>query len=184
MKTKSLILGLALSVSLGGIGGVTYSHLSGDKPASADQIQKVSNGWVKGKEVALDQVPFKDKIKSDAKKLPFEVGSTFSEVMDSQFNDSKVYKQYLFNKNKKSNIAIEVTDAKVIPATALPEEQPLIDVELKDGTKAQYLDNGTLQFLYWEQDGLSYKIEAQKEHKNKTKKYTKEELVRVASNLK
>ncbi|ANB61343.1 hypothetical protein [Anoxybacteroides amylolyticum] len=183
MKIKQIVVGLSLSALLGVVSGIVYGYFSGETgTANATQIKKISNGWVKGEQATIEKVPFKDKVKTPTK-IPFDVKDTFSEVVDFPSQEKKIFRKIFFDNAKKSNITIEVTDANIIPSTADPEKQPLIEIELPNGTKAQYLDNGILQFLYWKQDGLFYKIEAQKEYKNESKKYTKEELVEIASSL-
>jgi hypothetical protein len=125
-------------------------------------------------------VKFKDKVKLP-KKLPFKVEKQFEEVVNLATNskiDDKMYKRHFVNLSSNSSIVISSTDAKVVPS-----DEGIENIKMDNGETIQYFDNGELQFVYFNKDGLFYELVAKKDFKNKKIKYDIAELMDIVQSM-
>lgn len=186
MLSKKVVLGTVFSLALGVIGGFGYQSFF-DSTSSVDaestSLKSISKGMDKP-DVALKNVSFKDKVKTP-KNLPFD--SSLSEVVElgevTEFGNTEQYHYYYIDKKTEGFVELQVTDANVVPEYDTVAGFKIKETKLSNGISASYMDNGVYQFLYWQQDDLSYTLVAEKSKNDKSKKFNSKELENIAESI-
>jgi Domain of unknown function (DUF4367) len=128
----------------------------------------------------LKEAPYQNELKVITY-LPFDIKDVHSFVRKvPESNETQTEITYP-DKNKEGFVTLNVVDAKV---ENVSEQYDLIVIELKNGLNGNYLDNGTVQILSWQDGSLAYKIIAAKDIKDQDLKYSKEEMLKIANSLK
>lgn len=186
MRYKKVILGTILSVSLGIIGGLGYQSFFDSTSivgAEDNSLNNISEGMSKP-DVALNTVSFKDKVKMP-KNMPFD--NSLSEVVEfgevTEFENIEQYHYYYIDNKTKGFVELQVTDANVLPEYDTTAGYKIKETKLSNGISASYMDNDIYQFLYWQQDGLSYTLVAEKSKDDKSKKFNSNELEEIAESI-
>jgi hypothetical protein len=176
VNKKNWLISAGLCVTLGLGLGFTLNY--GDTDASANATVKTSKA--EKVEAALQKVPYKNKLKK-FDKLPFEVKETTA-FTSLEEDDSVTHLEMTYtDKNKKGFITLDVVNAEV---ETVSDKYDLVEVELKNGSKAKFMDNEKVQILSWQDGTLAYKIYAIKDMDNAKDKYSVKELVKLADSIK
>jgi hypothetical protein len=186
MKFKNIILGTAVSMCLGILSAIGFTNvfsIQSEVFADNDQFheQKVSKAL--DVQEIMTKVPFAFK---QPKELPFI--STGSYAIEKKYGDIPGIEITYVDSVTEGYLTLRVVNGDVKPMSV---EYTLESTKLKNGTQAQYLDNGAVQIIYWKQDGLSYSLVASKGNETMLEKldqpdsvkYKKEELVNIADSL-
>lgn len=192
MNYKKIILGTFLSLSLGIAGSLSYQSLIDDTStvkADENTLKVASKGLNKLEDSALDKVSFKDKVKMP-KNTPFMSDNSLNkdnEVVEfdevTEFGEIQQYHHYYIDKKTEGFIEFQVTDADVKPEYDTEAGFKIKETKLSNGTIAYYMDNTIYEFLYWQQDGLSYTLVAEKSKNDKSKRFNSNELEKIASSI-
>ncbi|MFS0674511.1 hypothetical protein [Ornithinibacillus sp. 179-J 7C1 HS] len=161
MRINKTIISITSALLLGVVGGTGYSLIFNETQPQAsieaDQLMVVSDGIVSEGE-ALNGVQFAKKMYTiDNDNLPFKVGAV-SEEVSNVMDYEQVFHRYYEDASKEFVLELQVSNSNVIPMDEPESKLFFKEVDLSDGIKGKYADNGSVEMLYWQQEGLSYNI--------------------------
>jgi Domain of unknown function (DUF4367) len=149
-------------------------------PEPNEQIG-MKNGINQSKELekVVESLPYKDEVVLITE-LPFEIKEILPVSRKVSGNTTQFEVTYT-DKNKDGFVTLDVVNEQV---EIKSDNLELVDVELENGKKAKFMDNGNVQIISWQDNTLAYKIVAAKDMKDPSQKYSKEELVEIANSQK
>lgn len=157
------IFSIITAISLGCLLSLGYIFIF-EKNNNADAEGQYKVEYSSDIQSTLEKVTFKDKVKK-LENLPFDVKGSYADLLE--FSDElHQYEVTYISEDSKKYVTMRINNAVTVPKS---EEYVIYDVQLRDGKEAKYLDNGVVEILYWEQDGLSYSLVYGDEERSKNK---------------